>query len=68
MKEFENDVLFQKIGNIWYVFTEKENEVFYSALPKGLDPHKADMEFYQVIEEHIGNNMSKIDDDLDLAS
>ena len=51
MKDFENDVLFQKMGNIWYVFTLKDNEVFYSPLPKGIDPHKNKFEFYEVVED-----------------
>ena len=34
----ENEVLFQKMGNRWYVFTEIESEFFYSPLPEGIDP------------------------------
>ena len=49
----ENEVLFQKVGNTWYVFTEINSEVYYSALPEGMEPHSTKLELYQVIEEHM---------------
>lgn len=52
-KEFESDILFQKLGNTWYIFTEIENEFIYSALPEGLDPRTTKLELYDVIEEHM---------------
>ncbi|MEK6623627.1 MAG: hypothetical protein AABY86_01580 [Bdellovibrionota bacterium] len=49
----ENEVLFQKMGNRWYVFTEIESEFFYSPLPEGIDPRSTKLELCQVIEEHM---------------
>lgn len=48
-----NEVLFQKLGNTWYVFTEINDELVYSALPTGMDPHTTKMELFEVIEEHL---------------
>ena len=28
------NVLFQKLGNTWYVFSEVDNEIIYSAMPE----------------------------------
>ncbi len=49
----ETEVLFQKMGNRWYVFTEINNEFFYSPLPEGVDPRTTKLEMCQVIEEHM---------------
>jgi hypothetical protein len=49
----QNDVLFQKLGNTWYIFSEIDNEVVYSAMPDGMDPRTTDLELYQVIEDHM---------------
>ncbi|GAB4017883.1 MAG: hypothetical protein Fur0010_18820 [Bdellovibrio sp.] len=49
----EKEVLFQKMGNTWYVFTEVENDMVYSALPNGMDPRTTKLELYEVIEEHM---------------
>lgn len=51
--EKTNEVLFQKMGNTWYVFTEINNELVYSALPTGMDPMTTKMELFEVIEEHM---------------
>jgi hypothetical protein len=48
-----NDVLFQKLGNTWYIFTEVKGEVVYSVLPEGMDPHTTKLELYEVIENHM---------------
>ena len=56
------NVLFQKLGNIWYIFTEIEDEVVYSKMPDGMDPHSTKLELYEVIEEHmerVKNNYHK---------
>lgn len=50
---FESEVLFQKLGNTWYAFSEVQNEVIFSALPAGLDPRADKVELYEVIEEHM---------------
>lgn len=50
---FESEVLFQKLGNRWYVFSEVENDVIYSALPDGMDPRTTKLELYEVIESHM---------------
>ncbi len=47
------EVLFQKLGTTWYVFSEINGEVIYSAMPKGLDPKSTKLELYEVIEKHI---------------
>lgn len=52
-KQTEAEVLFQKLGNIWYVFSEIDNDVVYSALPSGMDPRTTDLELYSIIEEHM---------------
>ncbi len=49
----ENEVLFQKLGNTWYVFTEIEQNFVYSALPDGMDPHSTKLELFHVIEDHM---------------
>ena len=48
-----NEVLFQKLGNTWYVFSEIKGDMVYSALPDGMDPHTTRMELFEVIEEHM---------------
>lgn len=48
-----NDVLFQKLGNTWYIFTEIQGELVYSVLPHGMDPHSTKLELYEVIENHM---------------
>lgn len=47
------DVLFQKIGNNWFIFSEVNNEVVYSVMPQGMDPKTTKLELYQVIEDHL---------------
>jgi len=53
------DVLFQKLGNTWYIFAEIDNEVVYSTMPEGMDPYSTDLELYEVIENHM-ERVSKI--------
>lgn len=47
------DVLFQKIGSTWFIFSEVNNEVVYSVMPQGMDPHTTKLELYNVIEDHM---------------
>ena len=47
------EVLFQKLGNTWYVFTDLGDDVIYSALPDGMDPRTTRMELFEVVEEHL---------------
>lgn len=49
----ENEVLFQKLGATWFVFTEIKGDVVYSQLPDGMDPYNTKLELYEVIEEHM---------------
>ncbi|MCO4794497.1 MAG: hypothetical protein KC493_12325 [Bacteriovoracaceae bacterium] len=49
-----NEVLFQKLGETWYVFTEVENDFIYSPLPTGMDPKTTKLELFEIIEEHMG--------------
>lgn len=55
----ENDVLFQEIGNRWYIFTEQDGELIYSVMPNGMDPRKTKLELYEIIEEHMTNMTNK---------
>ncbi len=52
-KSQTSEVLFQKLGNTWYVFTEIGTEMVYSALPNGMDPRTTKLELYDVIEDHM---------------
>ena len=56
------DVLFQKIGQTWFIFSEIDGELIYSTMPEGMDPRSTKLELYQVIEEHLsrvaGKNIS----------
>lgn len=47
------EVLFQRLGDTWYVFSEIEGEMVYSALPNGMNPQTTKLELYEVIEEHM---------------
>jgi hypothetical protein len=47
------DVLFQKVGNTWFIFSEVNNEVVYSVMPAGMDPKSTKLELYQIIEDHL---------------
>ncbi|ATH06765.1 hypothetical protein BIY24_02055 [Halobacteriovorax marinus] len=49
----QSEVLFQKVGNTWYVFTEVNEEVIYSAMPEGMDPRETKLELYEIIEDHM---------------
>lgn len=41
------------MGSTWYIFTEVEGDMIYSALPEGMCPHSTKLELYEVIEEHM---------------
>jgi hypothetical protein len=47
------DVLFQKVGNTWFIFSEVNGEVVYSVMPKGMDPKTTKLELFQIIEDHM---------------
>lgn len=51
--EITNEVLFQKLGQTWYIFTEINSEVVYSAMPEGMDPMTTKLELFDVIEDHM---------------
>lgn len=51
--ELTKEVLFQKLGNTWYIFTEVNSEVIYSAMPDGMDPRSTKLELFEVIENHM---------------
>jgi hypothetical protein len=53
VKNSVKDVLFQKIGSTWYIFSEVNNEIVYSVMPHGMDPKTTKLELYNVIEEHL---------------
>ena len=48
-----SEVLFQKLGNSWYVFSEVSGDMVYSALPTGMDPSTTKLELFEVIEDHM---------------
>ena len=50
---FESDVLFQKLGNTWYAFSEIDDQIIYSALPKGMSPRTSKLELINVVEKHL---------------
>ncbi len=47
------DVLFQKVGNTWFIFSEVNGEAVYSVMPEGMDPKTTKLELYQIIEDHM---------------
>ncbi len=51
--ETQSDVLFQRLGNVWYVFSEMNGKFIYSPLPEGVDPRETSLELYHIIEEHM---------------
>ena len=51
--QLNNEVLFQKLGNRWYVFSEIEDNFIYSPLPEGINPKTTKLELFEVIENHI---------------
>ena len=51
----ESNVLFQKLGSTWYIFTEINGEAIYSVMPQGMDPRDTKLELYEVINEHMEN-------------
>ncbi len=53
VKSQVKDVLFQKIGNTWFIFSEVNNEVVYSVMPHGMDPKNTKLELYEIIEDHM---------------
>jgi hypothetical protein len=53
VKNQVKDVLFQKIGNTWFIFSEVNNEVVYSVMPQGMDPKTTKLELFEIIEEHM---------------
>lgn len=46
-----SDVLFQKLGKDWYVFSEVNGEILYTKLKDGLDPFKTPHSLFQIEEE-----------------
>jgi hypothetical protein len=48
-----SEVLFQKMGSTWYVFSEIKGDLVYSALPDGMSPHTTNLELFEVIEDHM---------------
>lgn len=53
-----SEVAFQKLGNTWYVFTEVNEELIYSAMPEGMDPRETKLELYEIIEDHMDKVVS----------
>lgn len=59
MNSMDKDVLFQKIGNTWYIFCEQNGELMYTALPEYMDPYSIDFEIYEVLEAEFDKAASK---------
>ena len=57
--EHEKDVLFQKLGDRWYAFTEINQEVVYCALPPGVDPQSQKFELYSEWEAQLKKTKAK---------
>jgi len=55
----EQEVLFQKLGETWYIFSEVDGEIIYSSLPPGVNPKNTKLELYHIIEDHM-KKVSKI--------
>jgi hypothetical protein len=53
VKNNVKDVLFQKIGNTWFIFSEVNNEIVYSVMPHGMDPKTTKLELFEVIEDNL---------------
>lgn len=53
LRVHNTEVLFQKLGDGWYLFTEIGEEVIYSKLPDGINPRTTKVELYELIEEHV---------------
>lgn len=53
VKSQVKDVLFQKVGNTWFIFSEVNNEVVYSVMPQGMDPKTTKLELFSIIEDHM---------------
>jgi hypothetical protein len=49
----QSEVLFQKLGATWYVFSESGDDMVYSALPAGMDPRSTEVELLEIVEEHM---------------
>ncbi len=49
----QSEVLFQKLGATWYVFSASGDDMVYSALPTGMDPRSTKIELIEVVEEHM---------------
>jgi hypothetical protein len=49
----QSEVLFQKLGATWYVFSESGDDMVYSALPAGMDPRSTKIELLEIVEEHM---------------
>ncbi|HXH29490.1 MAG TPA: hypothetical protein VNJ01_01635 [Bacteriovoracaceae bacterium] len=52
-KNIVKDVLFQKIANTWFIFSEVNNEMVYSVMPEGMDPKTTKLELFEIIEDHM---------------
>lgn len=50
-KSIASEVLFQKMGNTWFAFTEINGEMMFTALPAGIDPRKTKIDLQQIIED-----------------
>ena len=46
----ETEVLYQKLGNVWYAFCEIEGELIFTALPKNINPLADQFEFHHIFE------------------
>lgn len=58
-RELTKKVLFQKLGNTWFIFTQVDNQMVYSMMPEGMDPKTTDLHLYEIIEEHMDNVSKK---------
>lgn len=60
VKNPKTTVLYQKLGDRWYVFTTEENDqVLYSSLPKGIHPIKNKLELFKLKIEAKTSELKK---------
>ncbi|MCY4523912.1 MAG: hypothetical protein OXB84_04155 [Halobacteriovoraceae bacterium] len=50
-KKLKSKVLYQKLANKWYVFTEVDGKILYSKLDDNIDPAITPIELIHITEE-----------------
>ncbi len=45
------EVLYQKMGDIWYIFTRINDELYFTPLPKNLSPFDKNFQLFEVVDK-----------------